>query len=859
MKPLFFSFLFILSTVTYSSLLAQSDNIIKKPISITNDPLNLIPGSLFRNGRQDYLKANKSNLTNSGGWTNQYGPFGIVDAYGVAVEPDTGNLVFAGTLRGLLRSTNGGNTWQYFGGFSSLYQDGPISAIAIDPTNSNKIIAGDGTNQFMKIYISEDRGLTWIPVNHPSSEQCIDISKTNPNRVVTGSNSFSNQLAKSTNGGYNWSSISLSYVVTGRVWTVRFHPLNADKIFAGGEKGLFYSNDFGTTWTELNNGIPNINNIGIRSIDFSPTNPDSIVVSCESSYGPYISADGGTSWTEIRNNLYQYEICWRTHFPLWDSKDLLTGTFYSGLMKSWVPNIYWQSVWPLNLLNPGSIEDITTTKNHKVFIGSRYNGVFKSSDGGTTYEEANNGATCADMRAVKINPHNTNEALCAGWSGGVYKTVNYGNSWQKVQTGGYWLSVDIASSNSNICFAAGCYYPSMMKSIDGGQTWDYSTNGFGDYSSFIKVAIDPNDANHVIALSHYGSDHTVYQTYNGGTLWQPITGIPANAGAYYVHEVVFDYRTTTPYIYVGTDNGLYNSTNNGQTWSQVFTASPESMGLTTINNVPILYGLSTTSVYFSNDHGVSWTVLFNSPSGNNLSQCVINKLNSNEIVLFDENCYCFFSTNGGQTWEDQSLGIPYDYISNLDIDFESKTRYIATEGRGAFSWNDSTAYIITAICNPANGGSVSGAGTYYHGQNLTLVANPAIGFAFVNWTENDSIVSTSTTYNSFVVNHNRSLVANFRSVLAIMDLSRESVLINIFPNPGTNYINIDLSKLNIYNQDIKAEMYDFLGKSIAINNTLTTKSIIPLDITGIPSGLYYLIIKTKENVLCVKKIIITKE
>ena len=67
---------------------------------------------------------------------------------------------------------------------------------------------------------------------------------------------------------------------------------------------------------------------------------------------------------------------------------------------------------------------------------------------------------------------------------------------------------------------------------------------------------------------------------------------------------------------------------------------------------------------------------------------------------------------------------------------------------------------ITATANPAEGGTVSGAGTYEQGTTCTLTATPAEGYEFLNWKENDAIVSTETSY-SFSVTDNRNLVANF--------------------------------------------------------------------------------------------------
>ncbi len=67
---------------------------------------------------------------------------------------------------------------------------------------------------------------------------------------------------------------------------------------------------------------------------------------------------------------------------------------------------------------------------------------------------------------------------------------------------------------------------------------------------------------------------------------------------------------------------------------------------------------------------------------------------------------------------------------------------------------------INASPNPAEGGAVSGGGTYQEGATCTLTATPAEGYTFVNWTENGEVVSTEVAY-SFTVIGDRNLVANF--------------------------------------------------------------------------------------------------
>ena len=72
----------------------------------------------------------------------------------------------------------------------------------------------------------------------------------------------------------------------------------------------------------------------------------------------------------------------------------------------------------------------------------------------------------------------------------------------------------------------------------------------------------------------------------------------------------------------------------------------------------------------------------------------------------------------------------------------------------------SASFIINATASPEEGGTVEGAGTYAEGETCILMATPAEGYVFLNWKENDVIVSTDATY-SFTVTGNRNLVANF--------------------------------------------------------------------------------------------------
>lgn len=71
-----------------------------------------------------------------------------------------------------------------------------------------------------------------------------------------------------------------------------------------------------------------------------------------------------------------------------------------------------------------------------------------------------------------------------------------------------------------------------------------------------------------------------------------------------------------------------------------------------------------------------------------------------------------------------------------------------------------TIYSVGATAMPAQGGTISGAGTYFSGTSATLTATPNPTYTFLNWTENGAVVAATPTY-THIVTRDRSLVANF--------------------------------------------------------------------------------------------------
>ena len=76
-------------------------------------------------------------------------------------------------------------------------------------------------------------------------------------------------------------------------------------------------------------------------------------------------------------------------------------------------------------------------------------------------------------------------------------------------------------------------------------------------------------------------------------------------------------------------------------------------------------------------------------------------------------------------------------------------------------------YEVTVAANPAEGGEVTGEGTYEEGTEVTVVATANDGYNFINWTEGNAVVSEDASY-TFTVNADRDLIANFEEEIIIV-------------------------------------------------------------------------------------------
>ena len=147
-------------------------------------------------------------------------------------------------------------------------------------------------------------------------------------------------------------------------------------------------------------------------------------------------------------------------------------------------------------------------------------------------------------------------------------------------------------------------------------------------------------------------------------------------------------------------------------------------------------------------------------------------------------------------------------------------------------------YEITATAVPAEGGTISGAGTYYADNTCTLTATPNDGYTFSYWSENGTVVSEEATY-TFTVTGTRNLVAQF-SGTDVDEFAGESLA--IYPNPAKDKLVIE--GVGAIRQ---CEVYSLMGQLVLSHNGGSERLEVPVE--RLSDGTYLVRLVTDKLVL----------
>jgi len=345
------------------------------------------------------------------------------------------------------------------------------------------------------------------PYNMSGRVADVEGAPDRPNVVYVGS--ASGGIWKTTDGGLTFQPI-FDEMGVASIGDLALAPSNSEVIYAGtGEanvrnsvsigNGVYKSTDGGATWQHL--GLEETRHIS--RIVVHPADPGTVhvgglghIFGSNEERGVFRSTDGGKSWKKVLYLDAEHGVS--------DMDQSLTN-----------PEILFAGMWHFN------------RKPWTHTSGSEKGGLYRSLDGGVTWEKAGKGLPKLMGRiAVKIaqsEPHIV-YVMAETKEGVLFKSEDYGATFrmvndnvQLVSRGFYYTDLRVDPTDANRVYAIASR---MFRSIDGGKSFDrISRSTHVDYHS---LWINPENPKHL----WQGQDGGVAVSFNGGETWEPIRSLP---------------------------------------------------------------------------------------------------------------------------------------------------------------------------------------------------------------------------------------------------------------------------------------------------------------------------------------------
>ncbi|MHA2158656.1 MAG: WD40/YVTN/BNR-like repeat-containing protein [Candidatus Thorarchaeota archaeon] len=277
------------------------------------------------------------------------------------------------------------------------------------------------------------------------------------------------------------------------IYQLEVSPLPPHTVYAATEEGVYISEDYGATWLNFSTGL---HSLQVRSIELTSNGR----LYCGTmGYGMYIYDTTESKWIQLPpfgglGNVW----------PIWNDRPTYQ---YSSLL--------------FHPTNP----DI-------VYIGCFPAGIFMSTDGGTTWFESNAGWLNDGVFTLVNHPLDP-EVIYAGTYNGVSRSFDGGLTWHRLDTGWpaeqwafsivfNWQDPEIvyacSKNGENEGVGRPDFHGTVMKSVDGGESWFEITNGLNITQEFFKIIVDKHNPDTIYLASE---QEGVFISYDGGAFWEP--------------------------------------------------------------------------------------------------------------------------------------------------------------------------------------------------------------------------------------------------------------------------------------------------------------------------------------------------
>lgn len=318
----------------------------------------------------------------------------------------------------------------------------------------------------------------------------------------------------------------------GRITSVGVDESDLNHYIVGGPNcGVWKTTDNGANWENVTDGFQDLN---VWSLEISPNDPDFYLWGSNSG-DMFKSTNGGVSWQEV--NFPGSGTIRRILFHPTNSNIIFAAS--NDLYRSTDGGVSWTSV------HTASGYDVEFKPGDPSVVYFSGNNVYKSTDGGVSFSTLSGGFNTSQTKMMAVTPDNPELLMVleerSGKFGGLYKSTNSGASFMKIQS-------STGASNN---------YFGYSKTADDDR---------GQAPRDMDIIINPEDEDEIIIAGIQ-----TWKSTNGGSsfslnsYWTP--GGAASSGVGYCHADVDIMKWHQGKIFIGSDGGIYTSTNDGSTYT----------------------------------------------------------------------------------------------------------------------------------------------------------------------------------------------------------------------------------------------------------------------------------------------------
>ena len=692
---------------------------------------------------------------NGGTWTPMTDNENVIGVSNIIIPSDfaTSNTIYIGMgdrdawdtrSTGVLKSTDGGVTWNTTGLSFTVADYKMVYKILLDPNDDNHLIASTSYG----VYETTNAAADWTLINS-STDILIDLeAKPGDFSTLYGSSKYGD-VYKSTNGGSTWT-IELSTDEKRTMLAISANdPTRVYAIVTNADNGLaavYKSTDSGDSYSVVLDGAT-LNPMGYDyegaetggqafydiAFESSPADANVLFIG---GINTWRSINGGSNWTIVSHwwgdrtaavHADKHELIYRSNGDLFEGNDggIYISTDNGGTWTDKTNGIVHSQIYRLG---------VSQTESGTIITGLQDNGS-KLLDNGTWKDvKGGDGMECI------IDYTNANIQYGTYTRGQITRTTD---RWvsdetdinENIGTGdlqGAWVAPYIIDPTDHNTLYVG--YADVWKTTDQGDNFT-KISTMNSYDKLRSMAVAPSNTQYL-----YVADlSTIWVTNNGGGSWTDITGtLPIGSNS--ITYIAVDYQNPEKlWVTMGGYDGqrIFESTDAGTTWTNISTGLPQIPTLCVVQNtqatVNQLYVGTDVGVYVMNE-GETWT-LYNT----GLPNVVVNELEIYYDAVTPANSRLVAATYGRGLWQTE-LAVSTSYnvdasISEISVPEEKAycsmaniTPTVKVQNKGIFTL---TSFVVSYTID---GGT---AVTQNWSGSLATNEIASITFAAIDLTEGD--------------------------------------------------------------------------------------------------------------------------